>query len=478
MSITTPFEDVFVATLRSTSRQQRFALVTIVISFLIFSSLAPFAKVQLPAAPLFIAVYQTAFVLNDAITAFLLFGQYRILQTRALCVLGCGYLFTALIAAIHALSFPGLLAPSGLFDAGPQTTAWLYMFWHGGFPLFVIAYACLKDGGDKPRGTRGTVAAGVAGTAVLTGAVTLFATVGQQALPEIMQGNRYTPLMLGVVTSVWLLSVAALYVLWRREQRSVLDLWLMVAMCAWMIDIALSAVLNGGRFDLGFYAGRLYGLLAASFLLLLLLHEHGALYAQLVARSMELRRLMSLDPLTGIANRRSFDETLNLEWRRAIRSRQPLALLVIDVDHFKLYNDTYGHVAGDECLRTVADVIDTCIQRAGDLAARYGGEEFAVILPDTTTDDACMLAQKICNTLQQRNLPHRGSPSGSRVTVSIGVAGRYLTLPAGSTPDAKTSNPVGLIEAADKALYDAKAAGRNRIACEAPAAFQRHAVSS
>lgn len=465
MSITMPFDDAFVATLQSTSRQQRFALTTVVISLAIFSALAPFAKVQLPAAPLFIAVYQTAFVLNDVITAFLLFGQYRILQTRALCVLGCGYLFTALIAAIHALSFPGLFAPTGLLDAGPQTTAWLYMFWHGGFPLFVIAYACIKDNQDEPRGTIAAIVVGVVGTAILTGAVTLFATTGQQALPAIMQGNRYTPLMLGVVTSVWLLSMAALYVLWRREQRSVLDLWLMVAMCAWLIDIALSAVLNGGRFDLGFYTGRLYGLLAASFLLLLLLHEHGALYAQLVERSMELRRLMSIDPLTGIANRRSFDDTLNLEWRRAMRLQQPLSLLLIDVDHFKLYNDTYGHVAGDQCLRTVAEVIDTCIKRAGDLAARYGGEEFAVILPHTTADDARMLGQKICDAMRERNLPHRASLTSKHVTVSIGVAGRYITLPTGDNPDARTSNPVVLIEAADKALYDAKAAGRNQVAC-------------
>ena len=466
MSITTPFEDVFVATLRSTNQQQRFALIAAIISLAIFSALAPFAKVQLPAAPVFIAIYQTAFVLNDVITAFLLFGQYRILQTRALCALGCGYLFTALIAAIHALSFPGLLAPNGLFGAGPQTTAWLYMFWHGGFPLFVIAYACLKDNQDEPRSTMLTIAAGIAGTVILTAVVILVATVGQPALPAIMQGNRYTPLMLGVVTSVWLLSAAALYALWRREQRSVLDLWLMVAMCAWMIDIALSAVLNGGRFDLGFYSGRLYGLLAASFLLLLLLHEHGALYAQLVARNIELRRLMSLDPLTGIANRRSFDETLNLEWRRASRSQQPLSLLVIDVDHFKLYNDTYGHVAGDQCLRTVAEVIDTCIKRAGDLAARYGGEEFAVILPHTTANDAHMLAQKICDTLNGRNLPHRGSPTSNHVTVSIGVATRHTIQSAGSNPEVKATNPVVLIEAADKALYDAKAAGRNQVARE------------
>jgi diguanylate cyclase (GGDEF)-like protein len=462
MHITTTFGDVFVATLRATSRQQRLALITVGVSLAVFAVLAPFAKVQLPAAPVFIAVYQTALVINDLITAFLLFGQYRILRARALCVLGCGYLFTALTAATHALSFPGLFAPTGLLSAGPQTTAWLYMFWHGGFPLFVIAYVYLKDDRREPRGTMAAIAAGVAGTALLTAAVTLFATAGQQMLPAIMQGHRYTPLMLGVVTTVWLLSAAALYALWRRGQHSVLDLWLMVVMCAWLIDIALSAVLNHGRFDLGFYAGRLYGLLAASFLLLLLLFENGALYAELAARSMELRRLMALDPLTGIANRRSFDETLDLEWRRAVRSQQPLSVLVIDVDHFKQYNDTYGHVAGDTCLRVVAETIDACIKRAGDLAARYGGEEFAVILPHTDEEDARILALQIGDAVRKRNLPHSGSPISDRVTVSIGAAGLGTVAPA----DDSAFRPVALVEAADRALYAAKTAGRNQVACE------------
>jgi signal transduction histidine kinase len=116
----------------------------------------------------------------------------------------------------------------------------------------------------------------------LTGAFALLATVGQNSLPEIMQGNHYTPVMIGVVSSVWALSLIALVLLWRRRPRSVLDLWLLVVMCAWLFDIALSAVLNAGRFDVGFYAGRVFGLLAASFVLIVLLLETGILYARLV----------------------------------------------------------------------------------------------------------------------------------------------------------------------------------------------------
>jgi diguanylate cyclase (GGDEF)-like protein len=458
-------DDVLVATFPAATSQQRIALIAIVASIVLFLAIAPFAKIQLPAVPAFISVYQTALALSDLITAVLLFGQYRILHARALCVLGCGYLFTAFVTIIHALSFPGLFAPAGLLGAGPQTTAWLYMFWHGGFPLFVIAYAYLKDDREEPRRATTAIIAGVIGTVILTGAVALFSTTGQKILPAIMEGHRYTPLMIGVVSSVWLLSAAALYTLWQREQRSVLDLWLIVVMCAWLIDIALSAVLNGGRFDLGFYAGRLYGLLAASFLLFLLLLEHGAMYARLVATSIELRRLTSTDPLTGIANRRSFDEAIGQEWRRATRHRQPLSLLILDVDHFKRYNDAYGHVEGDRCLRTVANIVDATIKRAGDLAARYGGEEFAVILPHTALAEARALAQQICDAVHNGDLPHRDSPVAECVTVSIGVA----TCAPPTSPDQRhhgtlATDSIALIEAADQALYDAKAAGRNRIA--------------
>jgi PAS domain S-box-containing protein len=221
-------------------------------------------------------------VISELITAILLFGQFGILRTPGLLVLACAYFFSALMAVVHMLTFPGLFAPSGLLGAGPQSTAWLYMLWHGGFPLLVIAYALMPNGheGAASDATRAVpvgialVAAAVLGCALLT-------TSGQDLLPAIMQGNRYTPAMLAVVSTVWTLSVVALMVQWRHRQRSVLDLWLAVVMCAWIFDIALSALLNAGRYDVGFYAGRVYGLLAATFVLAVLLLENGVLYARL-----------------------------------------------------------------------------------------------------------------------------------------------------------------------------------------------------
>ncbi len=279
---------VFLSTLPPGPAERRLAMATVALSAAVFVIAVPFAKV--PLAPLwpFIPIYQSSLAINDLITAVLLLGQYRLLRLRALAVLAAGYLFTALIAIAHMLTFPGLFAPTGLLGAGPQSTAWLYMFWHGAFPLCAIAYALLKDeelGNDAERRERAgaggialTVAASVAAVALFTA----LATAGQSALPAIMQGNRYTPVMIAVVGGTWALSLIALGVLWRRRPHSVLDLWLMVVLCAWLFDIALAAVLNAGRFDLGFYAGRIYGWLAATFVLSVLLVENGRLYARLV----------------------------------------------------------------------------------------------------------------------------------------------------------------------------------------------------
>lgn len=277
---------VFLSTLTAGPRQSRMAWVVVVVSAALFLALAPWAKLPLGQVWAFIPLYQSALVISDLVTAALLFGQFGILRSRALLVLAGGYLFTACMAAAHALSFPGLFSPEGLLGAGPQSTAWLYMFWHAGFPVAVVAYVSQSRRSPAAARWQGRVDAAVLGCVAVVLALTVgcvvLATAGREALPDIMRGNRYTPAMIFVVASVWLLSGAALVALWRRRPRTVLDLWLMVVMCAWLFDIGLSAVFNAGRFDLGFYTGRLYGLLAASFVLVVLMLENGMLYAGLV----------------------------------------------------------------------------------------------------------------------------------------------------------------------------------------------------
>ena len=165
-----------------------------------------------------------------------------------------------------------------------------------------------------------------------------------------------------------------------------------------------------------------------------------------------LERLSFLDGLTGIANRRHFDHQLELEWRRALRNKKSLALIMADVDHFKLYNDSYGHLAGDDCLKKVAQTIAGTIRRAGDLPARYGGEEFACILPETELQGALHVARAMCQAVARLELPHEPSPH-HLVTLSCGCA---------ACPVEASASAEELILAADRLLYQAKASGRNR----------------
>ena len=259
---------------------RRLALGTLAASAIVFLACIPFARQPLAQVWAFIPAYQAALVVSDLVTAALIFGQARIARSAALMALGAAYLFCACIAVAHALSFPGLFAPGGVIGGGAQTTAWLYMFWHAGFPLLVIAYAGLK--GAAPLRADPTLAIGVIVVGVLaaTLGLTALASAGDAVLPAVMQDNGYAPAMMFVVASVWLLSAVALGVLFFRRPYTVLQLWVMVVLCAWLFDVGLSAVFNAGRFDLGFYAGRVYGLAAASLVLIVLLMENGTLHAR------------------------------------------------------------------------------------------------------------------------------------------------------------------------------------------------------
>ena len=440
------------------------ALAAVLVSTLFFLIAAPFAETPLAPVAAFIPAYQSALVTCDLITAALLFGQFRFLRSRALYALACGYLFSALIAFVHLLSFPGAFSPEGLLGGRSQSTPWLFTFWHAGFPLFVLAYALF---GDHGRGSAGVSAArssraipaGIAAVLAAVCGLALLATAGERFLPALIVDRSFTPMQHALVSGALVLSVFTLAVLWLRRPYTVLDVWLMVVMCAWFFDIMLCALLNAARYDLGWYAGRIYGLLAASFLLVVLLVESAAHYARLARVSDELsaaneslEKLSLHDGLTGLANRRFFDAYLAEQVALGRRNKQPLALVLCDVDFFKAYNDQLGHPAGDECLKRIAAALRSCCRRPADKAARYGGEEFAMILPATAAPGAWQIAEEARRAVAGMAMAHGHSGAGPHVSISCGVA---VAPAAGGTA-------LLLIAGADRALFEAKRAGRNR----------------
>jgi PAS domain S-box-containing protein len=365
--------NVFLSTLPATRRDRAIALAAVAISAVLFACAAPFAQTPLAPVPAFIASYQSALVVNDLITAVLLYSQFAVLRTRALLLLASGYLFTAAAAAVHALTFPDLFAPSGWLNAGPQTTAWLYMIWHGVFPLCVVGYALSKSGGGTIRISRSTaITASIAAVAVAIAAAGWAVTFWHDHLPILLGKDGFTTAQVIAISTVWCLSLAALVVLWLRRPYSVLDVWLMVVMVAWLFDIALSGILNGARFDLGFYLGRIYGLCAASFVLAVLLVDNVALQAQLsrllgTARrdaAVERERRSERERLFSAVVESSNDAIITKSLRGTITAWNPAA------------EQLFGHTAA-EAVGQKIDLIVPPERRAEeeDIMRRIGGGE-------------------------------------------------------------------------------------------------------
>ncbi len=252
---------------------------------LVFALLAPAAGLPLARAPEFIPMYGSVLIGANLLTGILLLGHVHTGRSRALGILVLGYLLTALIASAHLLTFPGLFADQGVLGGNNQTTPWLHITWHALFPLFVLGYT---RSGEAPSLPPHFMRVGALLILLFVALLVLVSTTAAPWLPPLLDGTRTLPLYHWLAGAVLVLSGGVLWAIVRKRPRTVLDVWLAVAMSAWVFEVGLSCVLNGGMFDLGFYAGRLYGLAAALFVLGALAIDNIALHARLHATFQEM----------------------------------------------------------------------------------------------------------------------------------------------------------------------------------------------
>jgi signal transduction histidine kinase len=295
-----------VASLSPGRRRRRLALAVILASAgVLFVTAGPLSNIQLERIDAFVPAYGTAIFLNDLITAVLLFNQFSILRSRALLAISNGYLFAALMVIPWMLTFPGVFAPGGLLGAGLQSTNWLYVLRYGGFPTFVMAYVLLKNAAPPKRSWEGSVGATILSSVAISAAVvcaaTILVTAGNAYLPSIsIDPVHFSSLWLYLASCLILWNTLALILLWIRLD-SVLDLWLAVVVCAYAIEIYLVSFPGLARFSAGWYAGRVFGLLSSSLLLLVLMYEITTLYARLARAVLAQRREREARLMTGEA---------------------------------------------------------------------------------------------------------------------------------------------------------------------------------
>ena len=265
------------------ARDRRLALAVALASTVVMAAVLPFAGHPLPAAPNVVGVLQVVLVCNDFVTAVLLLGQLRSARTPPLLVLACGYVYSGLMAIAHLLSFPGTFAPYGLLGAGPQSTGYLFVLWHAGFLIFILGYIALRQRENPRVPSRRTIVLSMLATCAIALGLAAFGAMGADLLPQMLQGDRYSSAFNFGRYGQWFLAAFALVMLWRRKPHSILDLWILMTLMVVWFEIALVGIFNSGRYDLGFYAGRVYGVLASVFVLLVLLNEQSGLYAGLLA---------------------------------------------------------------------------------------------------------------------------------------------------------------------------------------------------
>jgi signal transduction histidine kinase len=289
MSITTSHivcdDDAFLSRAPAGSRDLRLCFALIGISVVFFFICVPYARHPMEPSPAFVAVYNAVSTLNDLTTAIILFGQFSILRSRALLLLAGGYLFASVISVVQLLTFPGMLAATGLLGAHAQTALWLCIFWHGGFPIILMCYALLQSSTSEivtpPRIAIALAVIAVFGVVLACWFAATWGAEKARMLPPLLDENGFTPGQRVINLADIILVLGAFVLLSARARGRLLNLWLMVVMAYWLCDIALSSYLNGGRYDLGFYAGRVYGALAASFVLAVLILENSRLYRRL-----------------------------------------------------------------------------------------------------------------------------------------------------------------------------------------------------
>jgi len=399
----------------------------------------------------FIPITATVWIIAELLTAFLLLSQFQFSAKIALAIVAAGYGFSGLLTIPYLLWFPGMISDAPLSRGELQICPWLWLAWHLVFPTSIAVAHLLDRSLDTltvpKKYLRRAMRLTLAGTA-LTGAAAYVAIYSlRDTLPALLYARGgFTPffetVMIPVLVAVNALALATLLV--RARRPSALQTWLAVALLTMFLDGLLN-FWSSGRFSVAWYVGKIEALITGTVVCFMLLREIVGLYRRLY-------HFASMDELTGLRNRRSFSE--RAEGVIVARdARTPgIALLIVDIDFFKEYNDRYGHTAGDAALAAVASSLRASVVRAKDSVARYGGDEFVILLPDVLLAESEGIGERVRRRVAELAIVHEGAPTG-RLTVTFGI---------GYCARENDVSEATLFNAADEALYRAKREGRDR----------------
>jgi diguanylate cyclase (GGDEF)-like protein len=403
-----------------------------------------FGNVHGPTIADFGPMTATLVCVGDLLTAYFLLSHFNVNGIRAFAVLGAAFGISGGFTILYIAYFPGVLLAPPLTMGMRQVSSWAWISWHLSFPLIVGTYHFI----DRDIRVRIAGAVGIRrwliGTIAIASVVCCLVAaviVGDRDNMPLIDVGGFTPLFQTIIgPAVATINViAAICILWAPHM-SKIRLWLGVALLIGAMDATMNSISSGGRYTIPWYLGKFETLATAGVVLMVLLSEVNALYARLGA-------LATIDALTGLSNRQAFDTEARFALLLQERTSAEVAFLVIDIDFFKQYNDTYGHQAGDACLKQVAHCIRKTCGRSIDLVGRFGGEEFVVLLQGTNSVGSVRVGESIRSCVEQLGIAHAASATAPVVTVSVGVTQVICE---------RDTHLETLFQRADAALYRAK----------------------
>ena len=446
------------------TRLSRFlAGLTAAVMTIVALALLPYADLPAERVALLVPVFSSVQATLNAVIAYLVLLQFYADRKYPTALISIGFAFSALLSAIQIVSLPGVFTEGGNFERFAPIAIWLWVARLSGHALLILLAMLVLKGRSSLLASERSVGYQTAVFAVmpivLAGIAYALLGHNRDLLPDLMDASgNYSGLAHGragyFILACWTAALLGILLVTRLQRG--FDCWLAFSAYSYILYLVVNFT-SASRFTIGWYTSRFFELAAAATLL-------GALLFEVLRMQQRLKKLYSnayqasiRDGLTGLYSRRYFDTALVRELAAAERTRRPLSLLMVDIDYFKQYNDTHGHLAGDDCIRQVA----ACLQegfRSSDIVARYGGEEFVVILPDTGEEVARQTAERLRGLIMALGIPS-ARPAAAHtpfVTVSIGLGSLPPVAPHGKRVET-------LIGEADCALYEAKRQGRNRV---------------
>ena len=448
-------------------KQRRTAKVVIGLSCAAALACLPFARVPLPIVPVFLPMVGAIAAIAQLLTAAMLYNRYRASGLPSIAILTALYATALFTSFAFLLSMPDVAAQTGLLHPPAGLGAWCYGV---GCLLFVMQVAAFVTADDAERRNRHASARQVRNRTLLASAVTIAAGIflapllgvpyaGVLGSPSLDALRR---LVLVPVLSLALAVSFAYVSLVFRQRVTMVRLWIGVVTLATLAQLVISAEFAGPRFGVGWLVVLGFWLLgAAAFLTAMVMNVYETL-SMLSLRNEALYEQSVSDELTGLLNRRGFNLRFEEQVRRSTRAEEAVALLLIDIDDFKRYNDTFGHQSGDRAIASVARVVASMLRRAGDAGARIGGDEFAVLLPKTDMAGAVAVAERIRHAVERLAILQGDGARHEQITVTVGVTSVNLSGAPLLESNVSMETSV-LLGRADAALYAAKDAGRNCV---------------